>query len=835
MNLTDWINSTLYPTLFESIDTVFVEHSFKQYAGGWRSATYMNGEKHQRTDKTVITKRKPSRILENGGESLTLIDYVMQRDNITNIEAIKWLAISVGLTVPTDKNFDAGAYEKQRESLELLELCNNYFIDRLHKEEEAKEVLSYLKNRGYTLEDIKEMELGYIPSQMALHNHLREYKYSNTLIREALHLHKDIGVENKLSIPFRTSNKITGFSFRALKEGKGIQKYINSTGLNKGDALFNLSSLKGDKDIVVVEGLLDALIAAARGVDNVVALGGVSISPKGIQDALRKGAKSFTLCLDNDEAGTTGVEKTVEALLKEGVNRIYIATLKGASKLDVDDVIRDKGIEAFKKIISTALPYYSHKLNNIFTKYAKIEEVEKRELTLKEIDSLLEEVVAGSVAIVEPLDKDRYKAIFLKQNFTKALGITEESLEATLDKINFTKDREEQRRELTTTLSKATTLQQKGELEEALQLLEEGVKETKAKDRKTEFSKYLIPSTKEELVEAFKDEKESIDTGYTIGGEPLLLPSGALSFVVAPTSHGKTTALINLALGVVEKNIEEKRDSKVYFFSYEEHEKDIRANFLNSYIGRNYSHTIGDNCRRSIKHYLKTGSRDMFKKGERDARGELIVDYREDFLKLEKKYFKELEETGKINVNYSNYTALELVELIRYLHKNTSVEAIFIDYIQLLRLGSTKYSTYSRQEEVKEVCIALKDIAVETGLSIVLAGQFNRKVQNPLQLHLNQIGEAGDIERVANLILAIWNNNFKVVGDKDEIKRIEEENLVRENTLFVEVLKNRAGEVGLTDWLDWNGNTATIKNIDRGDLDKDSFLRGENIENNNPF
>lgn len=835
MNLTDWINSTLYPTLFESIDTVFVEHSFKQYAGGWRSATYMNGEKHQRTDKTVITKRKPSRILENGGESLTLIDYVMQRDNITNIEAIKWLASSVGLTVPTDKNFDAGAYEKQRESLELLELCNNYFIDRLHKEEEAKEVLSYLKDRGYTLEDIKEMELGYIPSQMALHNHLREYKYSNTLIREALHLHKDIGVENKLSIPFRTSNKITGFSFRALKEGKGIQKYINSTGLNKGDALFNLSSLKGDKDIVVVEGLLDALIATARGVDNVVALGGVSISPKGIQDALKKGAKSFTLCLDNDEAGAAGVEKTVEALLKEGVNRIYIATLEGTSKLDVDDVIRDKGVEAFKKIISTALPYYSHKLNNIFTKYAKIEEVEKRELTLKEIDSLLEEVVAGSVAIVEPLDKDRYKAIFLKQNFTKALGITEESLEATLDKINFTKDREEQRRELTTTLSKATTLQQKGELEEALQLLEEGVKETKAKDRKTEFSKYLIPSTKEELVEAFKDEKEGIDTGYTIGGEPLLLPAGALSFVVAPTSHGKTTALINLALGVVEKNIEEKRDSKVYFFSYEEHEKDIRANFLNSYIGRNYSHTIADNCRRSIKHYLKTGSRDMFKKGERDVRGELIVDYREDFLKLEKKYFKELEETGKINVTYSNYTALELVELIRYLHKNTSVEAIFIDYIQLLRLGSTKYSTYSRQEEVKEVCIALKDIAVETGLSIVLAGQFNRKVQNPLQLHLNQIGEAGDIERVANLILAIWNNNFKVVGDKDEIKRIEEENLVRENTLFVEVLKNRAGEVGLTDWLDWNGNTATIKNIDRGELDKDNFLRGENIENNNPF
>ena len=111
-------------------------------------------------------------------------------------------------------------------------------------------------------------------------------------------------------------------------------------------------------------------------------------------------------------------------------------------------------------------------------------------------------------------------------------------------------------------------------------------------------------------------------------------------------------------------------------------------------------------------------------------------EFREDFVNLQKQYFN-LEEKGNINVNYSSYTTLELVDLIRYLHKNTNVEAIFIDYIQLLRLGSTKHKTYSRQEEVKEVCTALKDIAVETGLPIVVAGQFNRQVQNHLQLHLN--------------------------------------------------------------------------------------------------
>ena len=46
-----------------------------------------------------------------------------------------------------------------------------------------------------------------------------------------------------------------------------------------------------------------------------------------IQDAIRRGAKSFTICLDGDGAGADGVQRGIDLILEQGVDRIYIVTL----------------------------------------------------------------------------------------------------------------------------------------------------------------------------------------------------------------------------------------------------------------------------------------------------------------------------------------------------------------------------------------------------------------------------------------------------------------------------------------------------------------------------
>lgn len=107
--------------------------------------------------------------------------------------------------------------------------------------------------------------------------------------------------------------------------------------------------------------------------------------------------------------------------------------------------------------------------------------------------------------------------------------------------------------------------------------------------------------------------------------------------------------------------------------------------------------------------------------------------------------------------------------------------------MQLLRKGNkTKYNR--RDEELKDICLGIKDTAVNTGLPIILGAQFNRQVINHTGIHPTNIGEAGDIERIANTIIGFWNNNFKPVDLKD--KEITDK-FYKKNTFYCKVLKMR--------------------------------------------
>ena len=111
-------------------------------------------------DKTVITKNRPNYILEQGGETITLIDYVIRRDNIPFIEAVKKLADVVNLELPKG-DISQENYQADKVKLTLLEECNNYFIHSLNNVWGREEVDAHILSLGYSQGTVDAYNNGY--------------------------------------------------------------------------------------------------------------------------------------------------------------------------------------------------------------------------------------------------------------------------------------------------------------------------------------------------------------------------------------------------------------------------------------------------------------------------------------------------------------------------------------------------------------------------------------------------------------------------------------------------------------------------------------------------
>jgi len=471
------------------------------------------------------------------------------------------------------------------------------------------------------------------------------------------------------------------------------------------------------------------------------------------------------------------------------------------------DLIQETGKRIYIKEGTTEERDYSYQLRAIFNKYGTLQD-ESGGLTHRNRDSLLDEVVILSTKL-QPIDKDVFLKDLIDQPAIKELGITEEAIAVTRDRITTTRDKEAKAKDFKELLSEATQLQDKGEVDKALELLDSRVKEVRLKDKATEFSSLLLPTSEAQVKKAEETKAKDLDTGYKISGEDFLLPGGAITVYAGATGHGKTILSINTALNVAQRY----PDSKFIFLTYEERDTAILQYFLNTYIDKELNNsTYPKSNRRLIKEYFKTGS-------TKYINSQIL----EHFKEKKEEFFKTYIETGRILIKYVDYNSQELDLAIRYLHKTEpNIGGVFIDYFQLLNLpGKIKKEERinNRQEELKKICQDLKGVAVDTGLPICLGAQFNRDVVDLMKLHPTNIGEAGDIERIVNTLVGLWdvskNKEHKdtAKGDKSEIKK-----RIGEATtgMYVELLKSRELQTGIYQLLDYNGKTGKIKNSSSG-------------------
>lgn len=796
--LTEWIKYELYPALFESIDIALPEHNFTRYSGGWRSKTYLDGTTHKkRADKTVVSKKAPGYILEQGGDTLSLIDYVMRRDSIELIEALQKLAKVAGLQLPKDPNFNPESYQKYKDQATLLEDCNSYFTYCLEASTGADEVKAYLSSRGYSDEDIKAMELGYIPSQEKLFKYLQDKGYSQSLIDDTLKLNKGIGSTHRLTIPYRSGGSIKGFKFRTT--GDATPKYLNSSGLDKSGGFFNLLGVKGDKDIVVVEGELDSLHATVKGVENVVATGGDSISPDQVKDAIRRGAKSFTLCFDREPAKeketAKNIRAAIEVILGEGVNRVYIVTLPdlGGAKTDPDRLIKESGVEAFKQALKgrlTAGAYLGEALLDSYLSKAD----ESGEIDYKERDLLKEEAVKvrSKLPAQDRIDFNRHLVEPLYSH-----GITPEILEELEESYKEAQDKAQRNKELSKLLREATTLQTDGKAEEALSKIETGLQEFK-----TSRGKDLLPTPMSftTLIDEIATLPPAYKTGYSSLDTFAGFTSGAITLIAGRPGHGKTTLLFNLLLEMSSLY----QDKSFYFFTYEEPVKNISVKLLNRLTATDLSGYFRD-----YPNLPKPANYEFLKAYIRDRRTDIAQ------IEEGKRLLQELIDSQRIKVVDRNYSVEELYSLVAYINKREQVGTVFIDYIQRMR---TDRKTQDKRTEIAHISDQVLQIAKDSGLPIILGAQLNRATTQGAMKKpaLENLKEAGNLEEDANTVLSVYNENRELEESPDG----ENYKKLREVDLEIKALKNREGEVNQKALLTFDKWTGVIRDSSTGDTNQ---------------
>ncbi|MDG1518075.1 MAG: DNA primase [Flavobacteriales bacterium] len=270
------------------------------------------------------------------GVSGNSVNFIMDHEQMSYPEALKYLAKKYNIEIQ-EKELSSEEKEKidKKESYYLVsQFAKEQFIRNLHETDEGKSVgLSYFKERGISDEMMEKFGLGYSFEER---NHFTKiatdkgYKKEH-LIGSGLIAEKNNRVYDRFSgrvmFPIHNmSGRAIGFGARILQTNKKSAKYLNSPETeiyHKSDVLYGLylakRSMIQQDDCFLVEGYTDVISFHQKGIENVVASSGTSLTPGQIK-LIKRFTPNITVLYDGDAAGIKASFRGIDLILKEGLN-----------------------------------------------------------------------------------------------------------------------------------------------------------------------------------------------------------------------------------------------------------------------------------------------------------------------------------------------------------------------------------------------------------------------------------------------------------------------------------------------------------------------------------
>ena len=303
------------------------------------------------------------------GEGGNVFTFVQNYEKVSFVEAVKIVAEKIDYHLKND--ISVQRVDKHKKEHDILNLATMFFQNNLNTSS-GIEAKKYLKDRKIDEKIINDFQIGLaLDGKDDLFKLLHSKGYSADLL-ESLGLVTIVNdqvydfFKGRVVFPILDiEGNVVGFSARIYRGEKDTSKYVNTKEtliFTKGNNLFNYYKARGpskkEKQIIIVEGQMDAIRVYSSGLENVVALGGTALTQNQINLIKRLNVKVI-LCLDGDSAGEKATLVNGDLLTKNDIN---VQVVRLSDYKDPDEYIINKGIDAFKDNISNAIDYIDFKI-----------------------------------------------------------------------------------------------------------------------------------------------------------------------------------------------------------------------------------------------------------------------------------------------------------------------------------------------------------------------------------------------------------------------------------------------------------------------------------------
>ena len=294
-----------------------------------------------------------------GGNVFT---FVMEYENYTFVEAVKYLAERAGIKLPEVEVTEEQKriQNKRQRLLDIHKMTARYFYYQL-KSKNGANARAYFEKRCLSMETIAHFGLGFSnPYRDDLYQFLKGKGYDDQILKDSglVTIDEKYGAHdkfwNRVMFPIMdVNNKVIGFGGRVL--GDGTPKYLNSPEtllFDKSRNLYGLNFARTSRDpfMIICEGYMDVIAMHQAGFTNAVAsLGTAFTLQHGI--LLKRYTEEVRLAYDSDEAGVKAALRAIPILRSAGL-RIRIIHMNPYK--DPDEFIKNLGVEAFKERIEQA-------------------------------------------------------------------------------------------------------------------------------------------------------------------------------------------------------------------------------------------------------------------------------------------------------------------------------------------------------------------------------------------------------------------------------------------------------------------------------------------------